>query len=577
MLNRYPKRFGKYVLLKPLARGGMGEIYLAASGRAAAFRSSASSRRSSPRRAIAAKANRFLDEAKVVLRLSHANLVPTFDAGEVDGEFFIAMELVEGKDLREIWNRCVRTRTRIPLDVALHVGARDRPRAGLRAQLRRPAPGPPRRRAAQHPAQLLRRGEADRLRPGAQRAQAGAHRARRGVRPRVVPGARAGARRGRRRAHRHLQPGHRAVGAADRATSTCSSPTSTRRRRCRWCATRAPQPPSSKAPWITPELDALVMRALAPDARAALPVGRGDAPGAVRRDHPRLAARRRRARRRVPARPLRQRRTRSGPSATSCWPSSARAARRGTATPRRRPRMPVPLSPLDSGSTELQFPEGRRLAGRRLHRPGDRQPLPRAAQDRRGRHGHGLRRRARRDRQGRRDQDPAPASTRQQQDLVERFRREARAASRIGHPQHHRRHRLRHDRGRLRLLRDGAPRRHRSRRRAVARAAARSASAPCEIAHPDLPRAGGGARGRRHPPRPQAREHLPGRARRRGRLRQGARLRHRAQRRAATAPAHQPGHRDGHAGVHGARAGARAAPVDRRAATSTRSARCSTR
>jgi serine/threonine protein kinase/tetratricopeptide (TPR) repeat protein len=68
-----------------------------------------------------AKANRFLDEAKVVLRLSHANLVPTFDAGEVEGEFYIAMELCEGKDLREIWNRCVRTKTRIPLDVALHV------------------------------------------------------------------------------------------------------------------------------------------------------------------------------------------------------------------------------------------------------------------------------------------------------------------------------------------------------------------------------------------------------------------------------------------------------------------------
>ncbi|HXI55903.1 MAG TPA: protein kinase [Polyangia bacterium] len=56
-----------------------------------------------------------------MLRLSHANLVLTFDAGDVDGEFYIAMELIEGKDLREIWNRCVRTRTRIPLDVALHI------------------------------------------------------------------------------------------------------------------------------------------------------------------------------------------------------------------------------------------------------------------------------------------------------------------------------------------------------------------------------------------------------------------------------------------------------------------------
>jgi serine/threonine protein kinase len=74
-----------------------------------------------------------------VLRLSHANLVPTFDAGEVDGEFYIAMELVEGKDLREIWNRCVRRRTRIPLDVALHV-AREMARAlAYVHSLRRPA------------------------------------------------------------------------------------------------------------------------------------------------------------------------------------------------------------------------------------------------------------------------------------------------------------------------------------------------------------------------------------------------------------------------------------------------------
>jgi len=31
------------------------------------------------------------------------------------------MEMVEGKDLREVWNRCVRRRQRIPIEVALHV------------------------------------------------------------------------------------------------------------------------------------------------------------------------------------------------------------------------------------------------------------------------------------------------------------------------------------------------------------------------------------------------------------------------------------------------------------------------
>jgi serine/threonine protein kinase len=121
MPERYPKRFGKYILLKPLARGGMGEVYVAASGEIDGFEKLCVIKKVLPEKADKGKSNRFLDEAKVVLKLSHGNLVVTFDAGEVEGEFFIAMELVEGKDLREIWNRCVRTRTRIPLDVALHV------------------------------------------------------------------------------------------------------------------------------------------------------------------------------------------------------------------------------------------------------------------------------------------------------------------------------------------------------------------------------------------------------------------------------------------------------------------------
>jgi serine/threonine protein kinase len=74
-----------------------------------------------PEKADEGKAKRFLDEAKVVLRLTHSGLVNTFDAGQVEREFYIAMELVEGKDLREVWNRCVRVRHRIPLEVALQV------------------------------------------------------------------------------------------------------------------------------------------------------------------------------------------------------------------------------------------------------------------------------------------------------------------------------------------------------------------------------------------------------------------------------------------------------------------------
>ena len=121
MTGRFPRQFGKYVLLKPLAKGGMGEIYLAVGGDVGGFEKLCVIKKVITEKADRTKSNRFLDEAKVVLRLAHSALVNTFDAGEVGGEFYIAMELVEGKDLREVWNRCVRTRQRIPLDVALHV------------------------------------------------------------------------------------------------------------------------------------------------------------------------------------------------------------------------------------------------------------------------------------------------------------------------------------------------------------------------------------------------------------------------------------------------------------------------
>lgn len=65
--------------------------------------------------------NRFVDEAKVVVKLSHGNLVPVFEAGEIKGQYFVAMEYIEGKDLRDIWNRLFESGHLFPLDVALYV------------------------------------------------------------------------------------------------------------------------------------------------------------------------------------------------------------------------------------------------------------------------------------------------------------------------------------------------------------------------------------------------------------------------------------------------------------------------
>src|SRR6478609_35267 len=118
---KFPRMFGKYVLLRAFARGGMGEIFLAASGEVLGAEKLCLIKKVPEDRDTPGLTARLLDEAKVAVRLNHMNLVQVFDAGQVDDELYIAMELIEGRDLRAAWNRTAERRSRIPLDVALFV------------------------------------------------------------------------------------------------------------------------------------------------------------------------------------------------------------------------------------------------------------------------------------------------------------------------------------------------------------------------------------------------------------------------------------------------------------------------
>jgi serine/threonine protein kinase len=113
--------FGKYVLLRPMARGGMGELFLAAAGETGGFEKLCVVKKVLTELEDDGVRRRFLDEAKVVVRLNHANLVQVFDAGRVIDDHYLAMELVEGKDLRAVWNRCAQLHRRIPVDFAIFV------------------------------------------------------------------------------------------------------------------------------------------------------------------------------------------------------------------------------------------------------------------------------------------------------------------------------------------------------------------------------------------------------------------------------------------------------------------------
>ncbi len=118
---KYPRMFGKYALLRPFARGGMGELFIAASGELGGAEKLCIIKKVPEDRDSPGLTARLLDEAKVAVRLNHTNLVQVFDCGRVEEELYIAMELIEGRDLRAVWNRTAERRSRIPLDVALYV------------------------------------------------------------------------------------------------------------------------------------------------------------------------------------------------------------------------------------------------------------------------------------------------------------------------------------------------------------------------------------------------------------------------------------------------------------------------
>jgi eukaryotic-like serine/threonine-protein kinase len=98
-----PKQFGKYTLLKKLAAGGMAELFLALHRSVGGFEKLVVIKRILPQmNQDAAFIDMLVHEARIAATLSHPNIVQTFDVGQVDGTFFIAMEHIHGEDIRSI-------------------------------------------------------------------------------------------------------------------------------------------------------------------------------------------------------------------------------------------------------------------------------------------------------------------------------------------------------------------------------------------------------------------------------------------------------------------------------------------
>lgn len=115
-----PQYLGDLVLLARLGEGGMASVFLGAAGHGDLARPAAIKllKRDLPDHDYT---TRFLDEAKVVVHLHHNNIVDVRAAGEHEGQLFIAMECIEGRDLADVWDRCAEVGRAFPVHLAVHL------------------------------------------------------------------------------------------------------------------------------------------------------------------------------------------------------------------------------------------------------------------------------------------------------------------------------------------------------------------------------------------------------------------------------------------------------------------------
>jgi len=92
---------GRYELLRKLAAGGMGEVFLARQQGPVGFEKFLVLKTLLPHLTEDQEfVNMFFDEARIAAMLSHPNIVQIYDLGETAGRYYIAMEYVHGETLR---------------------------------------------------------------------------------------------------------------------------------------------------------------------------------------------------------------------------------------------------------------------------------------------------------------------------------------------------------------------------------------------------------------------------------------------------------------------------------------------
>ncbi|XXX76590.1 serine/threonine-protein kinase [Sorangium sp. So ce134] len=120
--DRHARSLGKYRFIATLGRGGMADVHLAVAVGPAGFSKLQVIKRL--RSNIADEPefrDMLLDEARLAARLNHRNVVQTNEVGIEDGEYFIAMEYLDGQPLSRVISRAREQERALPLPVRLWI------------------------------------------------------------------------------------------------------------------------------------------------------------------------------------------------------------------------------------------------------------------------------------------------------------------------------------------------------------------------------------------------------------------------------------------------------------------------
>ncbi len=117
-----PIPFGDYFLLEKLNTGGMAEVFKAKTFGAEGFERIVAVKKILPSIAEDKEfISMFINEAKLAVQLTHANIAQIHDLGCINGDYYIAMEYVPGHDLRVIYDRCVRMNQKLSIGCVCYI------------------------------------------------------------------------------------------------------------------------------------------------------------------------------------------------------------------------------------------------------------------------------------------------------------------------------------------------------------------------------------------------------------------------------------------------------------------------